>query len=104
MKCAECGMVTLTPNEYHPFAACLMFKSCHDSAVVRSNLDAIREDERKHLAENRPAAQDDVDRPAITADVHRDAQRYRWAIKHWFAPFDEARLDAALASQSKETK
>lgn len=45
-------------------------------------------------AENRPA-QDDV----------RDAQRYRWAVENWFAPFDEARLDAAIASQSaKEPK
>jgi len=26
-------------NEYHPYAACLMFKACHDREVVRHNLD-----------------------------------------------------------------
>lgn len=38
--CAECGM----PNqagEYHPYAACLMFKACRDAGVVRANLDAV---------------------------------------------------------------
>lgn len=35
--CQQCGM-PCEPNEYHPFAACLMFKGCHDSRVVRANL------------------------------------------------------------------
>ena len=26
------------PAEYHPYAACLMFKGCHNSATVRANL------------------------------------------------------------------
>lgn len=38
--CAECGMAC-PPNEYHPYAACLMFKGCHDSETVRSNLYAL---------------------------------------------------------------
>ncbi|MFA7287440.1 MAG: hypothetical protein WC055_01025 [Melioribacteraceae bacterium] len=38
--CKECGMLT-TPTEYHPYAACLMFKACHDSNTVRDNLDFI---------------------------------------------------------------
>lgn len=60
-------------------------------------------------AENRPA-QDDVDGPAITADVHRDAQRYRWLqtqrsdVWHEFADIPMNRtdelIDAAIASQS----
>lgn len=37
VACGECGM-PCTPNEYHPYAACLMFKACHDSKVVRANL------------------------------------------------------------------
>lgn len=40
--CAECGM-PCTRGEYHPHAACLMFKGCHDSATVRAGLAAIRE-------------------------------------------------------------
>ncbi|WP_432778159.1 hypothetical protein QZL74_14345 [Burkholderia gladioli pv. alliicola] len=40
--CAECGM-PCTPGEYHPHAACLMFKGCHDSTTVRAGLAAIRE-------------------------------------------------------------
>jgi len=39
-NCMECGMPT-EANEYHPYAACLMFKGCHDGAVVRANLDAV---------------------------------------------------------------
>ena len=40
VTCGECGM-PCTPNEYHPFAACLMFKACHDSRVVRANLESL---------------------------------------------------------------
>lgn len=39
-NCMECGMST-EANEYHPYAACLMFKGCHDGEVVRANLDAV---------------------------------------------------------------
>ncbi|GKS92757.1 hypothetical protein [Acidovorax sp. SUPP2539] len=39
--CGECGMPCL-PAEYHPYAACLMFKACHNSDTVRANLDAVR--------------------------------------------------------------
>ena len=38
--CAECTMLC-KPNEYHPFAACLMFKACHDANIVRANLAPI---------------------------------------------------------------
>lgn len=38
--CKECGM-SVNDGEYHPYAACLMFKGCHDSDVVQANLDAI---------------------------------------------------------------
>jgi hypothetical protein len=34
------------PNEYHPYAACLMFKSCHDGDRVRENLQAVHEQGR----------------------------------------------------------
>jgi len=39
--CGTCGM-PCTPGEYHPYAACLMFKACHDSETVRANLEAVR--------------------------------------------------------------
>ena len=39
-QCAECGM-PCEPGEYHPFAACLMFKACHNSTTVRANLAAV---------------------------------------------------------------
>jgi hypothetical protein len=38
--CTECGMCC-KPGEFHPFAACLMFKACHDGDVVRANLSAL---------------------------------------------------------------
>lgn len=40
--CQDCGMVVRTPTEYHPYAACLMFKACHDGDTVRANLEAVR--------------------------------------------------------------
>lgn len=40
-ECAQCGMVC-APNEYHPYAACLMFMGCKDGAVVRANLSEVR--------------------------------------------------------------
>lgn len=38
--CAECGM-PVKLGEYHPYAACLMFKGCQDAETVRANLDAV---------------------------------------------------------------
>lgn len=38
--CAGCGM-RITAREYHPHAACLMFKSCRNSEEVRTNLQAV---------------------------------------------------------------
>jgi len=39
--CAECGMPVDKATTYHPYAACLMFKACQNSAVVQANLDAV---------------------------------------------------------------
>lgn len=41
--CGECGMVILTPGEYHPYAACAMYKQWGDSHAVRVSLAAIIE-------------------------------------------------------------
>lgn len=35
--------MAVAQNEYHPFGACLMFKACNDSDIVRANLAAICE-------------------------------------------------------------
>ena len=40
-ECAKCGMVC-APNEYHPYAACLMFMACKDGPYVRANLAEVR--------------------------------------------------------------
>ena len=39
-ECKQCGML-VEAAEYHPYAACLMFQGCNNSAVVRANLDAV---------------------------------------------------------------
>jgi hypothetical protein len=39
--CIECGMIC-EAAEYHPYAACLMFKACHNSTIVTANLDGVR--------------------------------------------------------------
>lgn len=38
--CAQCGM-PVGPDQYHPYAACLMFKQCHDSRTAQDNLWAV---------------------------------------------------------------
>lgn len=38
--CQECGM-PVQLGEYHPFAACLMFKGSGDAGVVRVHLQMI---------------------------------------------------------------
>jgi len=35
--------MTTEPGEYHPHAACLMYRACHDSAAVRASLAAVAE-------------------------------------------------------------
>ena len=40
-ECAQCGMVC-APNEYHPYAACLMFMACKDGPYVRAKLAEVR--------------------------------------------------------------
>lgn len=42
MICEECGMAC-EPREFHPFAACLLFKQTKDAAAVRANLAAVIE-------------------------------------------------------------
>jgi len=44
--CADCGM-PCKPGEYHPFAACLMFKACHNSDTVRANLETVQDRARQ---------------------------------------------------------
>ena len=40
MPCAECGM-QVDAGEYHPYAACLMFRACASAQTVRTNLKAV---------------------------------------------------------------
>ncbi len=37
-QCARCGMLTAGVKEFHPYAACLMFKACGNGKTVRANL------------------------------------------------------------------
>lgn len=41
-ECACCGMLC-APLEFHPYAACLMFKACSNGNTVRANLDFVFE-------------------------------------------------------------
>jgi hypothetical protein len=42
-RCSECGMKLHDASEYHPFAACLMFRASGDRQVVLANLSAVIE-------------------------------------------------------------
>jgi len=39
--CAQCGMTLAQFNEYHPYAACLMFMQCQDGDTVRANFNEV---------------------------------------------------------------
>ena len=41
--CTQCGMDT-EPNEYHPYAACLMHLACRNSKTVRENMESVMRD------------------------------------------------------------
>lgn len=56
--CQECGM-PVKIGDYHPFAACLMFKGCNNSNTVKENLKQITTQwfemgKREHGKANRP--------------------------------------------------
>lgn len=48
--CQDCGMVC-EPTEFHPFAACLMFKACHNGGLVRDSLQFLAEEAVKQERE-----------------------------------------------------
>jgi hypothetical protein len=43
VTCKECGMRVHDECEYHPYAACLMYKACGDRDTVLANLNAVLE-------------------------------------------------------------
>jgi hypothetical protein len=58
-ECKECGML-VEPGEYHPYAACLMFKACGDASVVRANLVAVLAEGYERAGEIHAAISDDT--------------------------------------------
>lgn len=50
LPCAKCGM-PCRAGEYHPFAACLMFKACHNSETVRANIAPLQAENERLRAE-----------------------------------------------------
>jgi len=59
LPCGECGM-PCRPGEYHPYAACLMFKACRNSDTVRGNL----QDAQDHATAARDAEIESLTRRA----------------------------------------
>jgi hypothetical protein len=41
--CSACGMLVGLHRNYHPHAACLMFRECHNGNTVDANLRAVVE-------------------------------------------------------------
>lgn len=103
LTCTECGMLCAV-REFHPFAACLMFKACRDSDKVRANLAFIRElveaNVRAELARSAQAV------PADMVLVPREptqemCQQGQWKAQEWpkfplrISPIYKAMLAAA---------
>lgn len=66
-QCADCGM-PVNSTEYHPYAACLMFKACHDGRVVQDNLDAVVV---HGMGMNRPAAETTCEHDYVWREAFR---------------------------------
>jgi hypothetical protein len=90
VACGDCGM-PCEPNEYHPFAACLMFTACHSSTTVRENLNAVRgvplaavEALVSKWTELAELAERESERmaylPSISRELARDASQWRMTI------------------------
>lgn len=60
-RCSECGMETHDACEYHPYAACLMYKACGDRSTVLANLNAVLAMGRLSVS----ASSNDQHRPSI---------------------------------------
>jgi hypothetical protein len=45
-KCHDCGMPTISPDEFHPYAACEAFRETHDSREVERVIEPLF---RRHL-------------------------------------------------------
>jgi len=80
LPCQECGM-ECTPNEYHPYAACLMFKGCHNSETVRANLLSRAATTQASIASYR-VDEDGSFQFAIADDIPR--------VKEWTPLYGEA--------------
>jgi hypothetical protein len=46
-SCGSCGMHIEHPREFHPHAACLMFKACQNGTTVTDNLAFVVETVKK---------------------------------------------------------
>jgi len=113
MICQECGMAC-EPAEYHPMAACLMFKACHDGAAVRANLaNVMRYGARKtdtvapavdtQRAPASAALTDDVLMQAIADTAARGHVWASRALSNFRASLREAGITTASAQLSTES-
>lgn len=57
--CAECGM-PCRAGEYHPYSACLMFKSCHNGDTVRASLQDVLDHAARRTTPDREAIIDSI--------------------------------------------
>ena len=74
-NCKECGMA-LRCGEYHPYAACLMFKSCGNRDTVRNNLKDVLSHGKKRTAlekENIQLVRDNLRKRVEELEAERDA-------------------------------
>lgn len=117
LPCAECGM-PCRAGEYHPFAACLMFKACHNSETVRANLaplhaeiEALRAEVEGLHEQLRLATVDQVNAEAEANDARAENERLAEALQELVDVFSEsgmydeevfARARAALRARRRD--
>lgn len=98
-ECKECRMPVMT-CEYHPYAACLMFKACRNSLTVNANLEHV-------VSHGYQAGKD-------ASDDKADAERYQWILDNsvqsggghgiscnFFVPVDHEDLGSAISEVIK---
>ena len=83
LPCGECGMPCL-PGEYHPYAACLLFRACRNSDTVRGNL----QDAQDHA----------------TAAQAAEIESLRAEVGRWRTEATEVANGAAVAIEQAEAR
>lgn len=100
--CQECGM-PVQLGEYHPFAACLMFKGCKDPSVVRANINAICKEWKRIGCTEGEHKHEQKAREVLASDIKKHNSLYNTStFICWNVNSDDVLLDGRFSADYLE--